>query len=422
MMFGAFRSGASTVGHVGDVRIARRLPEIDMPTFRIPTAQFRSIPAPAGDSRVGLFYTPAASVPKDLWNWRQVNPREVNRRSSVYAKMLTTLTTEPARFHERNRGITIVADDLTYDDKRKHVVLTLSDEKLHGVVDGAHTLDAILQTQDAPPEDGWPANVFIKVVVGVDADQIAEIAGGLNTSQQVDLKSLENLREHFAELQGVLQDESYATLIAYKMNEDKPIDVREVLYYLAVFDCSEYDDKKHPVALYGRKEGIVRRFAEQAAEKAGAGDSFRILISKAPEILRLRDMLEKQALTQPVGRYRVAKGTRVRSETHRENKLLFLDETVNGKIPLGWIMPMLAGFRANVKWDKPKGTFTWIVPIDELLESCIDQLVLAIQDVHEQENSRPEYVGRNSIAWRMSYNVVSQQILEWQLRQAQGKK
>ncbi len=115
-----------------------------MSTFRFPTQQFRSIPAPTGDSRVGLFYTQAANVPRDLWDWREVNPREVNRRSSVYRQIAQTLTQEPARFHERNRGITLVAQDLTYDDKRKEVVLSLDDVKLHGVVDGAHTLDAIL--------------------------------------------------------------------------------------------------------------------------------------------------------------------------------------------------------------------------------------------------------------------------------------
>lgn len=392
-----------------------------MSTFRFPTQQFRSLPAPSGESRIGLFYTQAAIVPRDIWDWREVNPREVNRRSSVYRQISQTLTQEPARFHERNRGITIVAKDLTFDDKRKEVILHLDDIKLHGVVDGAHTLDAILEAQKQPPENGWPAHVFIKAIVGVDADQIAEIAGGLNTSQQVDLKSLENLRDHFAELQRVLSKESYADQIAYKMNEPKAVDVREILYYLAVFDCSEYDEKKHPVALFGRKEGIVRRFADQAAHKE-AGDSFRILISLAPEILRLRDIIEKRALELPVGRYKVGKATRVRSESHRENHLVFINEDVNGKIPLGWIMPMLAGFRANVEWDKPKGSFTWTVPIDELVDSCIDQLVLAIKDVHEQENSRPEYVGRNAIAWRMSYNTVSQAILEWQLVRARRRK
>ena len=389
-----------------------------MSTFRFPAAQFRVIPSPTGKSKVGFFYSQAANVPRDLWDWREVNPREVNQRSSVYKGIAKTLIDEPERFHERNRGITIVADDVSYDDKRKEVILRLEDNKHHGVVDGAHTLDAILEAQKQPPENGWPAFVFVKAIMGLEADQIAEIAGGLNTSQQVDLKSLENLREHFDGLRVVLKKEKYADDIAYKMNEPKPIDVREVLYYLAVFDCSEYSEKKHPVALFGRKEGIVRKFSEQADPEKDAGDSFKTLISRAPEILRLRDELEKRALALPVGRYNLGRGTRVRSESNRENQLLFLGEKVNGKIPLGWIMPMLAGFRANVKWNEPKGSFSWIMPLNELLDSCVDSLVLGIRDVHEQENSRPEYVGRNAIAWRMSYNAVSQAILEWELKEA----
>lgn len=385
-----------------------------MATFRLPTKHYRAIPSPNGTSRLGVFFVPATSVSRDLWDWREVNPREVNKRSSVYKNISLTLTQEPERFHERNRGITVVAEKVSYDDKRQEVILTLADNKLHGVVDGAHTLSAILETQVSQEGGYWPAHVFFKVVEGLDTDQIAEIAGGLNTSQQVDLKSLENLREHFEELRDAIKDEPYADKIAYKMNEDKPIDVREVLYYLAVLDAEAYDHKRHPVALFGRKEGIVRKFAEQAADP-GTGDSFRILISKAPEILRLRDLIEKKALALNIGRYNAGKGTRVRSESNRETPLHFLNDTCNGRIPLGWIMPMLAAFRANVEWNRPKGTFSWIVPLEELVDSCIEQLVLGIKDVHEQENSRPEYVGRNSIAWRMSYNTVSEYILKKRL-------
>jgi hypothetical protein len=205
------------------------------------------------------------------------------------------------------------------------------------------------------------------------------------------------------------------------MNDDKPVDVREILYYLAVFDRDVYDENKHPVALFGRKEGIVRRFAEQAT-KPTTGDSFRILISKAPDILRLRDMLEKEALRFNVGRYKVGKSTRIRSDSNRSNPLVFLNEQVDGKIPLGWMMPMLAGFRANVAWNKPKGSFSWIVPLEELIPLCIERLVLGIQDVHEQENSRPEYVGRNAISWRVSYGAVSNAILQWELDRERRKR
>ena len=387
--------------------------------LRCSTKQFRSLPSPVDKSRVGVFFAPVSSVPDELWNWRDVNPREVNRRSSVYKAITRTLIDDAERFHERNRGITIVAEEISYDDKRNEVLISLSNPKLHGVVDGAHTLSAIRETRGQ--DLSGAAFVFFKVNVGIDADQIAEIAGGLNTSQQVDLKSLENLREHFNELQRVIQGQPYADQIAYKMNEDKPIDVREVLYYLAVFDCTIYDEKKHPVSLFGRKEGIVRRFAEQASDPT-SGDSFRILIKKAPEILRLRDLIEKSALALDVGRYKAGKSARVRSSTNRDNILPFLNEKINGKIPLGWIMPILAGFRANVHWNKPKGSFSWIVPIDELVESCIERLILGIKDVHEQENSRPEYVGRNSISWRMSYSTVSQAILEWELSKARARR
>ena len=288
-------------------------------------------------------------------------------------------------------------------------------------MDGGHTLAAVLEAQ----KDGmieWPAYVFVKVVAGVDSDQIAEIAGGLNTSQQVDLKSLETLRNHFVSLEKVLEKEPYFGDISFRMNEDKPIDVREILYYLAMFDCDQYTEKVHPVSLFGRKERVVREFASQMAGKSQFS-SFTKLVSKAPEILNLRDLIEKKTLDQDIGRFKAGKGdVRVRSQRNKQNHLWFLNEKVDGKISLGWIMPMLAAFRANVDWNKPKNSFSWIVPLDQLLEACIEQLVLGITEHHVSENSRPEYVGRNAMAWRMSYNAVSKAILEIQLKQARGGK
>lgn len=387
-------------------------------TFRMPTKSFRSIPSPHGSSKFGLFFASADTVPKDLSKWRAVNPREINTKTSVYKAISGTLAQNPERFHERNRGITLVAKSVVYDDKKQEVVIELSDDSLHGVVDGAHTLNAIIDSQDSEDQTASAA-VFFKCITGVDSTEIAEIAGGLNTSQQVDLKSLENLRDHFELLKSTLKNYPYADKIAYKMNEPLPVDVREILYYLAIFDCSVYNDKTHPVALFGRKEGIVRRFADQASNKEGAGESFKTLISKAPEILRLRDLIEKKVLERLDGRYKASKTTRVRSDSNKNNTLVFLNEKVNGRVPLGWIMPLLAAFRANVKWKKK--TFDWIIPIEDLLDTCIDDLVLGIKEIHAQENSRPEYVGRNSLAWRISYDTVSRAILKHELSEARAR-
>lgn len=388
-----------------------------MSTFRIPASQFRSLPDPAGgQGKVGLFYADVRGIPPELNEWRDVNPREVKQTTSVYKSMWQTLTEEPEHFAERNRGLTITAADVSYDEKRHDVVLTFDDKASHGVIDGGHTLHAILRGQEYKSEEEWPAKVFVKVITGAAPDQIAEIAGGLNNSQQVDLKSLENLKEHFGALQTVLAGEPYAELIAYKMNEVKPIDVREILYYLAVFDAGTYTNERHPAALFGRKEGIVRDFAKEA--KDGFRGSFGILITKAPEILRLRDAIEKSALNEKVGRYAASKRARVKSPKHVKNPLHFMNEEVNGRIPLGWLMPLLGGFRANVEWNVPSGTFSWKVPNDTLLPSCIEGLVAGVKEIHEREGSRPEYVGRSATAWRMCYERVQRAILEHQLAAA----
>ena len=39
----------------------------------------------------------------------------------------------------------LVGNELRYDDKRREAVLDLEDTKLHGVVDGGHTLDAVFE-------------------------------------------------------------------------------------------------------------------------------------------------------------------------------------------------------------------------------------------------------------------------------------
>lgn len=387
-----------------------------MEALRIPASQFRSLPPPVGQTRIGLFHAATDAIPGALWDWRDVNPREVDTSSRVFKEIMRTLVDEPEHFFERNRGLTISAADVEFDDKKKEVIISLADNKLHGIIDGGHTLRAILDAREGDDEAVGGAHVFIKVMTELDPSQIAEIAGGLNRSQAVDLRSLENLQGHFGQLQAALTGHTYAGKIAYKMNDDKPIDVREILYYLAVFDCDQFNENKQPTQLFGRKEGIVRNFAAQAAKKEGAGDSFSMLISKAPDILELRDMIEWKVSEAPgIGRFKASEKDRIKSKKHRKNHLNFLDRTINGKVPLGWLMPMLGGFRANVDWNRPKGSFSWKVPNEALLDRCRDTLLSFIQDVHEQEKRRPEHVGRNAIAWRICYNTVQTAILEHQL-------
>jgi hypothetical protein len=143
--------------------------------------------------------------------------------------------------------------------------------------------------------------------------------------------------------------------------------------------------------------------------------SFSVLISRMHEILQLRDqiVLEFNSPKYGLGRLKTGKkNERIRSPG-RKHDLYFLDKgTITGGIPIGHLMPMLAGFRANVVWDKPKGSFSWKVDNEELLKKVAPRLAETIKDIHEQENSRPEYVGRNTLAWRYCYREVEVAIME----------
>lgn len=119
-----------------------------------------------------------------------------------------------------------------------------------------------------------------------------------------------------------------------------------------------------------------------------------------------------------IGYFKAGKKERIGSKKHKKNELHFLGETVNGKVPPGWVMPMLGAFRANVVWNDPPGSFAWKVPNEKLLNSCLKRLVSSIQEIHQRENRRPEHVGRSGTAWRLCYETVQNAILDEELKQA----
>lgn len=388
-------------------------------TLRFPAAEVRRLPDPNQPNASEVyFHTRVDQLPvAALSQWKDVNPREVDTKTKVYKDIVETLRVAPDSFRRRNRGLTITAEVTHYDEKKKEIRIVLSDRKIHGLVDGGHTLCAAGEGQAGQFEALSDAYVNVRIVLGVQTlDDIVDVAGGLNTSQQVNLAALANLERHFDDLKEVLKPMPCYEQVAWKMNEPKPIDVREILYYLAVFDCSKYphDSNKHPTAIFGRKEGLVKEFT---AEMSGLGEhtySFKSLIPMANQILILRDKLEAEVLQVIGGKTNAAKKV-------RNGFLYFLNQGAptnsrNESLELstGWLMPMLGGFRANVKWDQPKGRFSWKMDINELLARALPKLIEHVKDVHIRENSKPEYVGRSSTAWRGCYETVNNVILQYE--------
>jgi hypothetical protein len=113
--------------------------------------------------------------------------------------------------------------------------------KNHGIVDGGHTYELIVSNLD---NEQLPDKQFVKfeILTGVPDDWIVEIAGGLNTSVQVQQFALDNLAGKFNWIQRELKDEPYYDVIAWRENEQGEFDARDLVSLLTCFNVELFSN------------------------------------------------------------------------------------------------------------------------------------------------------------------------------------
>ncbi|MBV6657432.1 MAG: AIPR family protein, partial [Devosiaceae bacterium] len=229
--------------------IARRLPD---PNFR-----------DAHNMERHLFMVPVGAVPKGIPD--DPNARRPKTSKRVYQKVRASLFNqdcEPGTFHLKNKGITIIANGVQSKGNDEYVVSMING--VHGIVDGGHTYKLIT---DAQSDEALPADQFvtIEVRVGVPDTWIPEIAGGLNTSVQVQDMSLDNLANAFQWIKHEIRHEPYYDSIAWSENDPGEYDARDIVSLLAMFnvDIHPNDGDDHPVYGYEKKSMALKAFERQ---------------------------------------------------------------------------------------------------------------------------------------------------------------
>ena len=90
-----------------------------------------------------------------------------------------------------------------------------------------------MQNRDKIPEN---IEKYVRIEVIINVLNITRLSDARNTSVQVSDIALFNLEDSFEDIHRVIKDETYAEKIAYKDNENKPINVLELLRLLYAFD------------------------------------------------------------------------------------------------------------------------------------------------------------------------------------------
>jgi len=390
--------------------------------LRLPVDEFRSLPIPgnpesSNDSKspkpkLATFFVPANAVPPELAEWMKVNPRipKLNQKEKlsgpVAKRIIETLTDEPHLFALKNLGIYLLADRFEHRKEqggRGELLISLTDPKRHGIVNGGHTFKAIREVADDPdgPElvDAW---VRIHVIEGLtDEKLITEIAEGMNRSLQVTDQALANLAGAFEEIKSALKGKRGADQISYTSGESGEVDIQDILSIMALLDLKAYpNEDDHPHKVFGQPRAVLDAFKDDIKESDSA---FKRMYPRLHDILVLWDRIQEEtAKPDSLGLLGKKRGKEARKRNPKKG--IFSGRMIDRPAFAGLIYPIIAAFRANISKEAwAAGRFEWIVDPEVLLKEAMPTFTKVVKSEYDDNNNKPAEVGKKEAAYRGCY-------------------
>ena len=381
--------------------------------LRVPVHSLRRIETPY-EKELGyrnfLAVVDARHLP-DLSSWRKINVRDAKLRGRVPNAIRKTFQEQPEGFLFMNRGLTLAADKVEYQegDGRKMMLLSMRDPEVHGLLDGGHTNRVVQEALAGFDEKEQPRFLRVEILTGFDRETIGDLVEARNTSNQVRDESLANLRNEFDPIKDTLRKQPYFTSIAWTeyeefsdTNKPKPIDVRDIISYLVAFDTAEFDTLKHPLITYKDKRACLRHYLDNQKR-------LHEYLPLLPDILTLWDDIHAgwadwyKASRKDEG-LSSGKPSLLTGMVQTSNTLYFRGGEVPLRIPEAYRYPLLAAFRAAAKKKKGREA-AWSANPGELLPVVGPRLVGAVGAAARQYLN-PNKVGKDLAVWSSCFLVV----------------
>ncbi len=393
------------------------------------------IPGVSDDANIKVAYVfvKLRDLPRDLNDWMGVNPRRPIIRQwyegaafpddeyvigGVGPEIITTLKTHPHLFSLVNRGITILVDSFkesvsTGGQHRVHLFLT--DRELHGISDGGHTLKSCYHAQiatDLAIKAGEPlpfdldlAYIPVRIIAGIPTELVTPITEGLNSSQQVDQKSMDELNKRFEPLKAAMKKQTGENEIRFYSGHPGLVKVEDICGIIENQNRWRFfgtgsvvkGQSLQPRGLYRFASKALAMYNEDAfpedreSRSGKTQKSFGELLRLTPDFLKLNDMMQHdlpELYNAAGGRFaylvnHMAKG--------RSRLLPFTGSTTTYQdLYKGLVLPMLSGFRANIRVTAT--TAEWIIDPLVVYQNVIQSMVQSIVNKNRQ-NSRKFDIG-----------------------------
>jgi hypothetical protein len=334
------------------------------------------------------------------------NPREQNLNSKVAKKIRDSFLSETSGqlFHLLNRGLLISAANVSFDNQKDEMTIVMTNTQAHGVVDGGHSYKVITQNQASVTE---PRFVTLEIMTGVEEDFEA-IAGARNTSVQVKEKSLAELEGKLDVIKEAIRTLPFANDVAYKENEEKTIDVQDVIAILTIFH-NQKNGTHHPVYAYSSKGRTLQVYLEGPKGYEG-------LAPVAKQIFKLHDHVKRSfpdLVKELGGRPGALKEIGYKNGKSKWS-LLYAPKVAGDfektayDVPSGFVYPILGAIRFLLEKDSLNGGYKWKTdPLKFYDEVVGKKLVELTLEASSELGRNPMAVGKSSRHWEGLYNYVA---------------
>jgi len=389
-----------------------------MTVKRFKVSAVRTVSSPSSDEITTYFiWVNFRDLPKEIS--LEVNPRKPKMNTAVARQLIHAVGgPDNVNFDINNRGIVVTAKSVRFDTNTSEVTLDLGDDvSRYGVLDGGHTYTAIIDNRDKVPAD-VEKFVRLEIIVGEKLD-VSGLADARNTSAQVSDIALFELDDKFNFIKSEISNESYADEVAYKDNDNKEIQIGELLKLMFAFNIKRYpDDSNAPVSAYSGKAAVFRDYKNEYAK------SDNIYKKLAPQLVTLVKLYEKIQKELPA-KYQEfkhedgknAKFGSVRGVEGAGNFVTdFSKEKMDYQISVGFLLPIFGAFRALLR-ENSDGIIEWQFDPIRVWETAGVRLVQNTFDT----DTNPQQVGKSKTLWQANYRIVDSVRKDFLLEELQSR-
>lgn len=349
----------------------------------------------------------------ELLDWDEVNPREPDEKAKPCKGMKKTLAKEQDDiFSVLNGGVLLSAEECKfYKDKRTNlqmIQVTLSDQSLHGYIDGGHSLDIVMNADNIKAEI---QHIEFEIICGINQELKEKLAESRNTRTQVTQISLADHRGELAPIKEALKNEWYADDIAYVQNEKGHIKCERDIIPL----ITALNPKLSDAAIRQSYTG-TSKCLEHYLGDIDFINSFKELL---PEVLSFRDYLkesipstynyygysiEGKQLVPGTGKYKYRALTSIEGKS--DEVLIFTDLTKKSPyVPKGFYLPVLASMRHALILNS-NGKYEWKINPKDIYEINKKEINDIIFKYYYLKGQMPNPTGKVKHLWEELDRVV----------------